>query len=537
MLVGALVLAGWIFEAEILKGLYGGITMKSNAAVAFLLCGAALWLVHHDTGSWPWQFGRGCAAAAGLIGAATLSQHLFGWDLGIDQFLFTEEPGSPATTSPGRMGPPASTCFALAGGALLLRYHRRASRVAQGAAILIVLAALLGVTGYAYGAQTLYGVARYTGIALHTALTLLALGVGIGATTVDRGIGAIMVGAGVGSITARRLLLFAVAVPMLLGWLRLRLEATGYLEPRFGVAALVLAIIVILATLIVRTAAHLDRLEEQRLAAEDQLRHLLGQTQEARTLAEAANRAKDDFLATVSHELRTPLVSILGWAAMLRDGIVTDPAAAKSAAETIERNSKAQLQLIDDLLDTARIAAGKLQLDVNPLELTSVVTVAADVVRHAAAAKDITLRLVTADAPVAVRGDATRLQQVVWNLLANAVKFTPRGGTIDVRVSVADGQALVVVSDTGDGIHPDFLPHVFNRFTQAESATTRRHGGLGLGLSIARHLVELHGGTIEACSDGPGKGARFVVRLPVAHHVAAAPDLAISPTHSVPHTR
>jgi PAS domain S-box-containing protein len=231
--------------------------------------------------------------------------------------------------------------------------------------------------------------------------------------------------------------------------------------------------------------------------------------------AQDANRLKDEFLATVSHELRTPLTAILGWSHMLRAGQLTGESAA-SAFETIERNARAQAQLIDDLLDVSRIITGKLRIDVRPVDPNSFIEAAVEAVRPAAAAKGVRLQKVMDTGVVTVSGDPVRLQQVIWNLLSNAIKFTPRGGRVQLRLERVNSHIEIGVSDTGAGIAPEFLPHVFDRFRQADMGTTRHHGGLGLGLAIVRHLVELHGGTVRAESEGPGRGATFTVLLPVA---------------------
>ena len=231
-------------------------------------------------------------------------------------------------------------------------------------------------------------------------------------------------------------------------------------------------------------------------------------------IAQEANRAKDEFLATLSHELRTPLTSIMGWAEMLSLGML-DETGRRHAVDVIEKSARAQAQLIADLLDVSRISAGRLRLDVRPTDLRSVIVAAADVVRPAADARSIRLDLKFDPKVGRVSGDPDRLQQVVWNLLSNAVKFTPEGGRVSVRTAVAGHQAEVAVTDTGPGIKPEFLPHVFDRFRQAENHMTRAHGGLGIGLSIVRHLVELHGGTVRAESEGEGRGATFRVRLPL----------------------
>jgi PAS domain S-box-containing protein len=230
--------------------------------------------------------------------------------------------------------------------------------------------------------------------------------------------------------------------------------------------------------------------------------------------AQEANRAKDEFLATVSHELRTPLNAMLGWARMLRAGKL-DASTSARALETIERNAKIQAQLIEDILDVSRIITGKLRIELNPIQITSVIEAAIDVVRPVAEAKSVELVSSYDPGTGIVFGDASRLQQVFWNLLANAIKFTPKGGRVDLRMRQLDPQVEITVSDTGKGISTDFLPFVFERFRQADGSITRSHGGLGLGLAIVRHLVEIHGGTVEAESGGEGQGATFRVTLPL----------------------
>lgn len=236
--------------------------------------------------------------------------------------------------------------------------------------------------------------------------------------------------------------------------------------------------------------------------------------EEAQKEAEAANRLKDEFLATLSHELRTPLTAVLGWARMLRGGQLDEKKAAR-ALEVIERNAEAQQRLVEEVLDVSRIITGKLRLSVRPVELVPVVEAAVDVVRPAAEAKGIEMEVsVAADAGL-VSGDPDRLQQVVWNLLTNAVKFTEKGGKVEVRLERSGSNVMVKVRDTGIGIPPEFLPHVFDRFRQADASTKREHGGLGLGLAVVRHLVEQHGGTVAAESEGENRGATFVIELPI----------------------
>lgn len=262
-----------------------------------------------------------------------------------------------------------------------------------------------------------------------------------------------------------------------------------------------------------------------RKRAEQERDQLLRGERAARAEAEAANRAKDEFLTTLSHELRTPLNAVYGWAAMLQAGGL-DPATLAKAVDAIMRNANAQVQLIDDLLDVARITSGKLRLDVQRVELAAVVEAAIDAVRPAALAKDIRLETVLDPGTGPLIGDPNRLQQVVWNLLSNAVKFTPRRGRVQVHLQRINSHVEIVVTDTGSGIAPDLLPFVFERFRQGDNTSTRTYSGLGLGLTLVKHLVELHGGTVTADSLGVGQGATFTVKLPlsVALVPAGAPE-------------
>ena len=254
----------------------------------------------------------------------------------------------------------------------------------------------------------------------------------------------------------------------------------------------------------------------ERASAERRLR-------ESEAQLRRASQMKDEFLATLSHELRTPLNAVVGWTQMLRTGALRPDVVAR-AFEALERNAKAQSQLVDDLLDMSRIVSGKLHVRNERVDLATVVNAAADTVRPAALAKGVALDLqFEPGAPAALRGDPDRLRQIVWNLLSNAVKFTPGGGAVRVSVRGADQAAVIEVRDTGEGIDPSFLPFVFDRFSQADGTTTRRHGGLGLGLAIVRHLTEAHGGTVAAASAGAGEGAAFTIRLPLGQGESAPP--------------
>ncbi len=648
MAVGTLVLLGWLFDLNQLKSVYAGITMKANAALSLLLAGISLLLLasnkEHRLAR---RIGQVSAALVTAFGVLTLSEHFAGWNLGIDQFLFAEAPGALATSSPGRMGLPASSCFAMCGPALLLLYRRQAETFAQVLAIFVGLWALLAIVGYAYQAEELYGIARYSGIALHTAVALFVLSLGILAANPKRGLTAIICDEGLGGMTARRLLFTAITVPFLLGWLRISLQRAGFVDLGFGTALLVVGLIVILAAvawqgaqrvryLLAQQAAEIDerkRAEERlresqrqyealvqasaqivwemnakgelevdsstwreftgqtseeskdfgwldalhpddrervesewrravsmkkgieieyrlrhqsgewrwttaratpmfdaagsvqkwvgmnaditdRHKAEEERERLLRQEKSLRADAEQAARLKDEFLATVSHELRTPLNAILGWAAMLRSGKL-DGGNAVRAFEVIERNAKLQAQLVEDLLDISRIISGKVRLDVKPIALVPAVKAAMDSLQPAADAKAIQLEMIDDFAGEEVEADEARLQQVIWNLLSNSVKFTPNGGRVMVKIDRHDAMGQITVTDNGEGISADFMPSIFDRFKQADGSITRKHGGMGLGLAIARHLMEMHGGTIEAASPGLEQGATFKIRLPL----------------------
>jgi signal transduction histidine kinase/DNA-binding response OmpR family regulator len=271
-----------------------------------------------------------------------------------------------------------------------------------------------------------------------------------------------------------------------------------------------------------RHASELQLEVAERKQAEEERALLLVRERMARAEAEQANRTKDEFLATLSHELRTPLSAILGWSHLVRTGKLDEPQMLR-AFETIERNARSQSQLIDDLLDVSRIITGKLQIEPRLVDICTVIEAAADAVRPAIEAKNVQFETVLVTAACLTRGDATRLQQVFWNLFSNAIKFTPPGGNIRVEAKLVAERVRVSVNDSGIGITPEFLPYIFDRFRQADGSTTRVHGGLGLGLSIVKHLVQLHDGAVEVESQGKNQGATFIVSLPLATEAPADP--------------
>ncbi|HTG15429.1 MAG TPA: response regulator [Blastocatellia bacterium] len=256
------------------------------------------------------------------------------------------------------------------------------------------------------------------------------------------------------------------------------------------------------------------RLDEQQAALERHADELERVVEERTHELREANRVKDEFLATLSHELRTPLNSLFGWIHLLREGTLDEQTSAR-ALQIIDRNARSLAEIINDLLEVSRIITGKLKLEVLPIELGPVIEAALEAVRPAIDAKDIDLRLSVEREVGAVLGDPSRLQQIVWNLLSNAIKFTPNGGRVEVRLEKIGSDARITVSDDGAGISEAFLPYVFDRFRQADSSFARKHGGLGLGLAIVRHLVEIHGGSVHADSPGEGKGSIFAATFPL----------------------
>lgn len=637
VVVGAANLAGRLFNIHFLVaiGSDSNVLMKANTALCLVLCGIAVQLLAlSDVRPLRRQIGSAMGVIVALVGVLTLLEHFTGWDIGIDQMLVREAPGEVATTSPGRMGPPASTSFALLGTALILidvRTRRRGSVPSQIMALIVGGIVLVPTLGYTYGVTRFYLIAHITGIALDSALCLIGLSVATLFMRPDRGLMGVICAPNTGGVLARMLIPPALVVPFLLGWLRVIGERRGLYSTAEGTAMFVMAIIIMAMVMIwwaakisgliavardraediedelnrrivdileaisqgfmsldkdwrftylnrrgeqflgrkreevfgksitdvlphlissqfmddLRQAAlkqtphqgeYPDHIKErwyedyivptahgvsvffqditERRQREEERKLLLDAERAARSEAQHASRMKDEFLATLSHELRTPLNAILGWAQLLTDREQV-PERIHEGLLAIRRNAKTQAQLIEDLLDMSRIVSGKIRVDVQRIEPGDAMEAAAEAVQAAADAKGVRLVKVLDPNSGVVLADANRLQQIVWNLLSNAIRFTPRGGRVQMTLRRVESHAEIEVSDTGQGIAPDFLPHVFERFKQGDASTTRQHGGLGLGLAIVRHLTELHGGTVSAESEGLGKGAKFIVRLPV----------------------
>ncbi len=537
--LGAIVLAGWFAGVDALTRLFpGSIPMGPDAALALVACGLGAALAAPATARpSALRAARILGALGAVLGALILAEHLTGRGLPVDRLLFPVRV-QPGELHPGRMPLLVTLSTLLLGLSLASLDWARPSGFRPGPVLALAagLVPLQALVSFAYGLRPvpLGSVLAQTpppaavGLGLLTAAVLAA--------RPEEGPVRLLSSHGPGGTLTRRLLLPVVLIPVVLGYVFVVIGPwLGQYEALMGASMLVVSAVVTGSLVVWRNAREVQRSDDERTRVEETLRaerewlrrveaermSLLEREQAARAEAERASRAKDEFIATLSHELRTPLNSVLGWARLLRTGKL-DAAGVAQAVEAIERGATTQAQIVDDLLDVSRIVRGALRLDVRPVDLAPVIAAAVDTVRPAAQAREMEIAVVHgAHGPVA--GDPGRLQQVVWNLLTNAVKFTPPGGRVEVRTeAVADG-VQISVSDNGKGIPREFLPHLFERFRQADSSTTRAHGGLGLGLAIVRHLVEAHGGTVGAESPGPGLGSVFTVRLPLAAPLRTRP--------------
>jgi signal transduction histidine kinase/ActR/RegA family two-component response regulator len=514
-LVGGVVsLLGWVFAVPRLIDWFGyGITIKTNPALCAIAAGGAILLLSGRPSRGRTAAADGLAIFVVVVAAATLSQHTFGWNLGLDTALFDEAVGARATAAPNRMGMPSSTSFLALGLALLALAHVTAwtTRVARTLGLFVVLVSSLSLVGYAYGATELFDVATLTGIAAQAALILNSLGWAVLALSLAHQPASMILAPGPGGALARRLMPIAVVVPAVLGWAGVVAQRADAVEPPLAFAGVALATIVVLVSLILTVSRSVEGSAALLAAGEAAM---LEREREARTQAERAVRTKDDFIAVVSHELRTPLNSLMGWSQVLKMPVLDAGDRAK-AAQAIERGVRLQTRLVDDLLDISGIVSGKLRLALEPVPIRPLVEAAVQGLTAAAAAKQVTVTVNFDPGPGStLLGDPIRLEQVIANLLSNAIKFSAPGGGVRVSTASREDAVQIVVVDHGEGIAGDLLPLVFDRFQQADSSRTRKHGGLGLGLTIVKHLVELHGGTVTAASAGAGRGATFTILLP-----------------------
>jgi PAS domain S-box-containing protein len=632
---GAVTLLGWWLELRRLTDWNGdGISMFPNTAACAMLGGVALLSLIPVGRRWAVTIARGAAALVALVGALTLFEHLSGVNLGIDTILFDRPWGQRAAAAPMRMGPPASTSFLILGAALMLAtYSPRARRLASALATLPVAIALLSLTGYLLGADQLFGVARFTGIAWQTSTVLTALGLALMAALPEHGLAAAIRRPDAGGAVLRRLIVPVVLLPLLMGWLRVLGQDAGLYDVQFGTAlrtlieiGLFLAMLWWTANSISRHASATEQAEQALRESEQRFKTLTSQapvgifqtdengnclfvnerwcemaginaadargqgwvqalhpddrervyrewyesakrgtefaskyrfqTPDGRVtwlsgsgirllddtgqitgyigtvtditqlkLAEqslmAADQRKDEFLATLAHELRNPLAPIRNSLEILRLA-PPDEALLRNTREVMERQLSHLVRLVDDLLDVSRITRDRLELRKQRVELASIVYQAIEACRPMIESLGQELAVSMPAESLYVDADPVRLAQVFGNLIHNACKYTERNGHVRVSAALDGDEAVVKVNDDGVGIPPEKLLHVFEMFAQIDRSLEQSHGGLGIGLTLAKRLVEMHGGSVQAHSAGAGQGSEFVVRLPITTETSAA---------------
>jgi signal transduction histidine kinase/CheY-like chemotaxis protein len=526
--IGALVLIGWSNDSATPRSVLPGLLkrlqegdMKANTAVAVILAGLSLWL---SVPGWENRttraVARGCAGATALIGLLTLCEYAFDWSPGLDQLLFRDQSHA-RNALPGRMAPPTAIALLFIGLALLL-LDARTRLVRWGAQFPALMVGLLSVQaqiGYLIEVKEFYLFGGYNKIAICSPLSFSLLCLGIVISRPDRGLASLLTAPDAGGFVARRLLPVAL-LPLALGYLMVAGVRADIFDSSFGLSLLLLGAIVSAAGLVVWNAIVLSRVDGEREQAEAALRR------HAAELAEA-DRRKDQFLAMLAHELRNPLAPIRNAVQLLQQLGPAEPSVVR-VREVIARQVAHQARLLDDLLDVSRISRGKIELRRRPLEFVRLVGDVAEDHRRVLETGGLTLCLELPEEPVWMEGDPTRLAQVVGNLLGNATKFTEPGGQVRVRL-VADPEsqsAVLSVRDSGIGIEPTMLLHVFELFAQGAQGLDRSRGGLGLGLALVKGLVEQHGGSVWAHSEGPGQGSEFNVLLPT---LAAPPAEVAAP--------
>ncbi len=523
--MGVMVLAGWALGNDLLKGAWtNAITIKSNTAVCLACLGFALILLRgpspHPVAAW---IARGLAAIATVIGAATLSEHLFGWDLGIDQMLFVEAPGSPSTTAPNRMGVPSSTSFVLLGTALLLLDRRAATGGAarfQAFAMAAGLIASIPILGFVFQARELFGIARFTGIAMPTAVTLCLLAIGVLCARPTAGVMRQFIAVDPGGLLIRRLSLSAIALPVLLMWLVAAGERAGLYGTEFGRSLSAMAAIVVFTALVWWTGGTVSRQTRSRLraeAAEAEARRRLVENLEAMVTArtadlQATNEQLTDFSSSVAHDLRAPIRAVRGYLDALVDEVGALPPEAEGYAERIREATERMDRLIVDLLDYGRL--GRVDLHSEPVVLRELVD---EVLKQMHS--EIHARSAQIDREVgpelAVMAHRPVLVQVVVNLVGNAMKFVEPGVVPRLRVSAEPlvDRVRLSVDDNGIGIAREHHARIFNLFEQLHG---REHfAGTGIGLAMVKKSIERMGGEVGVES-APGRGSTFWIELPVA---------------------
>ncbi len=522
---GAIALAGWVLDIRRLTDWRDdGISMFPNTALCVSMCGAALLcLISSSKSGWRTVVVHVLTTVVAVIALLTIFELATGIDLGIDR-LFPERPwGLQAAMSPMRMGPPASMSLLLLSASIALAMYGVASRrIAAGMATFVLAITSLSLIGYWFGANALFGITRLTGIAWQTSTMLLALGIGVMAAMPDRGILLALGRDDPGGTILRRLIVPIIGIPLLLGWLRVVGQDMGLYDMAFGTAVRTLAEIVLFIMLLWWTATGISIHSQAARQAELALRESEQRYRVIAAAAKDADRRKDEFLATLAHELRNPLAPI-GNALQLTKLAGDDPDIQQQARDTIERQFAQMVRLVDDLLDVGRITRNKLELRMQQVELAPVIQQAVETSGALADQFEQSLQMNLPQEPIWVYADSIRLAQVFINLLNNACKFTPVKGNVSISARRQGERVAVSVKDTGIGLEPDQIESIFEMFAQVDQSLERKHGGLGIGLTIAKRLVELHQGEIMVRSDGPGCGSEFVVELPIVVEAGANP--------------
>ena len=497
VIVGLTSFSGWAFDVPRLTDWYNsGVSIQPNTTVAAISAGAAVALLALNMRRAGAVFGL----LAGLIGATTLFQYFSHVDFGIDTLLLFDRPwGRLGALAPGRMGPPAATSFTLLGTGLIVGAGvPRLRRWAPVVGLLVAGIATVSLMGYLLHASVLYTVPRLTTIAFQTSTVLFALGLGLVTALPQEQPIRLLRDQGAASLLARSALPFIIVLPVVLGFVIQSGENAGLYDSRMNTAMFVSVLSFLLIGLLWWGANTVHGREVEQRRAESALKE--------------ADRRKDEFLATLAHELRNPLAPIRNALHLLRgSGVAT-----AAVQDMAERQVAHLVRLVDDLIDVSRISRGEPQIRPERVALATIIETAVETNRAKIEAASHQLSISLPPEPLMLDADPVRLSQVFGNLLHNATKYTDLNGRLSITATRQGGHVTVSVRDTGIGIPPELLPHVFDMFTQGEHAKGRDSGGLGIGLALVRKLVELHGGSVEARSDGAGKGSEFIVRLPLA---------------------
>jgi signal transduction histidine kinase/CheY-like chemotaxis protein len=504
--VGLTSFVGWVADLRRLTDWYNsGISIQPNTTIAAMAAGAAVVSLALDK--------RRAAAAlgllAGVIGAMTVIQYVVNVDLGVDALLLFGRPwGRLGAVAPGRMGPPAATSFTLLGiGLLFAAGILRFRPLAPAFGLMVAGIATLSLMGYIFKASVLYTVPRLTTIAFQTSTVLFALGMGLVAALPEEQPIRLLRDPGAAGLLARRALPFIIVLPVVLGFLVEKGVIAGLYDPRMGTATLVAMLIFLLTGLLTWGAFVVNGRELEQRRAESALKE--------------ADRRKDVFLATLAHELRSPLAPIRNALHILRASGERIPAPA--SIDMVERQVGHLVRLVDDLMEVSRISRGQPQLRPERVALATIIAAAVETNRAKIDAASQRLSVSLPSEPLMLDADPVRLIQVFGNLLHNATKYTDRNGQLSITATRHGDRVTVSVRDSGIGISPALLPHVFEMFTQGDQARGRDTGGLGIGLALVQSLIHLHGGSVEARSEGLEKGSEFIVQLPLARGNGAEP--------------